>query len=193
VKTKHEELTSFQDENRAIHETILEMDQAGDDPAKQSPADIIEIQEVGIRELKIPISVSAEPIEGWKISHGTISIFFGVPATQRGVHLSRMASIASECGACEFDSLPDLIKYAERRSAEIHDGIETKIVVKAWAFRDSELEVREDSSPKRSLDSIRLHLEKSSSEAVNCWTTGLRIAHITSCPCELLPVSWTPR
>ena len=163
---------------------IQAMDQAEDDIPEQSPQYAISLPSVGVQRHSVPVSLS-NPFgtQGTTTIVCDVALSTAIPAHKRGIHMSRIGSLIADSTAYTYHSLQ---AYASHLANELNQrqygGPSTVNVSGTLSYIES-VPGWKPEKDKRSLESIRLFATAVAENDHVTESAGLRIAHITACPC----------
>lgn len=177
--------------SRAFHDllgtpsldVLASMDAAGDDVPNQTPGHRVELDAVGIRRRDVIVSVE-DPFGGDGAVNAIcrVDIAASVPATHRGVHLSRIGQIVAESVTMTHPTLP---AYARRLAETVADSQYGGATVSVRGRIPYLEEVQSDGAGRRKLSLEHLepiaHHTLQSGRATTA--IGLRVTHMVACPC----------
>lgn len=163
------------------------MNAAGDDVVEQPPRFPIGLTHVGYRQADAILSLD-DPFEsGRRVSAvASVRIDTAVPATRRGVHMSRLGDVLA---TSLLDGYPDLPTYAAQLASAVDRcqyGGPTAIDVRASVPYLERVPAERGGVAKTSLEHLHLVARvRSSPDAATPAEigAGLRVHHIVACPC----------
>ncbi len=173
---------------------ISSMDAAGDDPARQAPSFAIPIEKVGVDRHHVPIRLG--PFLGStevRTLQCLVRIRTGLPATHRGIHVSRLGDVVAELCTRTFS---DLVEYARTCAALIGEQQyrgPTEVEVEGHLATVTPVRGGREGNPKRSLDTIGVFASSRWPAEMAAHKTGLQIHHIIACPCAQQTMKHTTR
>jgi GTP cyclohydrolase FolE2 len=161
---------------------LASMDAADDDVPTHAPAVAARIDAVGMTRHDVLVTIR-DPFGSGGPVHAicTLRLTAAVPATRRGLHLSRIGSIVA---ARSFETYGDVMEYA----STLATAIASAEYGEATAAIDARVPYIETLACERPTSKLSLeHLNLTSSVTVGSGRTvidaGIRVSHIVACPC----------
>lgn len=157
------------------------MAHADDDPANQTPKVAVDIDAVGVVRNHVPVRI-AHPLDpDCRVTvQCTVHIDTALPASHRGIHVSRLGDAIAKACAVDYDDLTDFAEQLCRAVSTRQYGGPTRIEVEghvAW------LEDIGGIKGKVSLEQLDLLAGCHQVGERVVRTTGIGFSHITACPC----------
>jgi GTP cyclohydrolase FolE2 len=162
---------------------LRSMDAAGDDLVQREPLWPIALSEVGCRRDRLIVHVQ-DPFESGQMVPAICSVSIGtaVPATRRGVHMSRIGDALADAVQRSY---PDVASFAEALASLVEGrqyGGPTAVRVEATIPYLEELPDEGRPAAKTSVEHLTL-LAAAATGPDAATDLGLRLTHIVACPC----------
>lgn len=197
--------------NNAEATAISSMNDNGDDIASQAPLNKIDIQKVGLVRHNIPVTI-AHPFDGDKSNaeharngngcggkekltvYCEVKVQTCVPASVRGVHMSRMNNHFAAASLGKYETLLDYARQLASSITDSHFGGPTHVSVSTTVPIFAHVKGWKSEKDKVSLDhvgmSVDVEYRKTTEEYQDNgrgdqWKMGMGVTvnHITACPC----------
>lgn len=162
--------------------TISSMNKSKDDIASQPPTQPMAIQKVGLTRSNIPYEIQHPLGEGRITVNAKIEMYTQVPATVRGVHMSRINNIIATSSLESLNSLVDYSDFLVKNLRDTHYQGRTEASIQASLPLYSKLVDWQDRT-KISLDQVILHVRSLYENGKTTHFAGMEFTHITACPC----------
>jgi GTP cyclohydrolase FolE2 len=172
---------------------ILDMDQAGDDPAQQAPSFAIPIRRVGVDRHHVPVRLQPTSKEAPQTLQCRVRVRTELPATHRGIHVSRLGDVVADLAERTFVDLTDYARTCATMVAHRQYGGPTEVEVSGNLSFVTPVLGWKDEKSKRSLDTIGVHAACFWTPGVFTCQFGLEVDHITACPCVQQTMKHTAR
>ena len=164
-------------------DVLASMDAAGDDVPNQAPAHPVALDAVGVRRRDVVISIE-DPFGGDDAINAIcrVDVSASVPATRRGVHLSRIGHLVAESVTGTYAGLlAYAARLAEAVAASQYGG--ATVSVRGRIPYLEEVHTDRGGRRKSSLE----HLEPIARSAIESGRAvsaiGLSVTHLVACPC----------
>jgi GTP cyclohydrolase FolE2 len=163
-------------------DVLSSMAAAGDDLVQRAPAYPIAIGDVGCR--RDLIVRCADPLGGASIVSAVCRVTIGtaVPATRRGVHMSRLGDALARASEATYEDVTALATtLADAIDASQYGG-PTRVAIDATFPFVEDVPPEAAGPTKRSLESLRLVARVVTGRRRRI-DSGFRVTHIVACPC----------
>ncbi|HWP41621.1 MAG TPA: GTP cyclohydrolase, FolE2/MptA family [Blastocatellia bacterium] len=169
---------------RSGRETIASMDAAGDDIAYQKPRHKLTLTSAGVSRSNVPVLVT-DPFDSSSQTHIScdVTVLTEVPATKRGIHLSRISDAIARLSERTFASLQGYASALAERVRSGQYGGRTSARVSGLYSYYERVPGRTPDKDKLSLESIGLRAGSFHSPGEHAESAGLVFTNITACPC----------
>ncbi|OQW91276.1 MAG: hypothetical protein BWK79_17310 [Beggiatoa sp. IS2] len=165
---------------------IEQMDKAGDDIPLQDPPFSISVNEVGLTREDIPIQIKC-PFRPNNLQYlsCTVRLHVNLPATKRGVHISRLNHAIAEHSQKTFGHLQDYVESLARTVSRITYQNSSQVFVSGKLAYFEDITGWKPEKNKISLEQIGLHCEGQLNVENQTFlqNAGITFSHITACPC----------
>lgn len=163
---------------------IEQMDAAGDDIPSQNPQFSLPIRGVGLTRENIPISIRS-PFESDTFQQVACSVKLAIhlPATKRGIHISRLNHAIAEQSQKRFDNLQQCVENLTKTVSEITYGAPAHVSLSGKLAYWEAVPGWKAAKDKLSLEHIGLHCEGYLEGGKFIQQAGFSFNHITACPC----------
>lgn len=162
---------------------LVSMDAAGDDVPGQAAAHALALDGVGVRRRDLVVALE-DPFGGPEIVNAvcTIRIAATVPATRRGIHLSRIGQSVAETVPGPYRDLIHYARTVAQTVARCQYGGATVTVHGRIPYLE---QVQADGSgrPKVSLEHLEALARHTIRPGGGIDDLGLRVMHLVACPC----------
>ena len=164
-------------------DVLASMDRAGDDVPSGLPEYLLAIDAVGLERRDVVVTI-ADPFGacGDVTAVCDVNVAAHVPASRRGVHVSRMGQVIAE----SVDrSYPDVAGYADAVCAALARSQYGRAQVTVHARIPYLEEVQADASGRRkpSLEHLHQIVRRTDGPGTTSTDLGLRVTHLIACPC----------
>ena len=168
-------LTTFipEEKHKAVLGTCI-------DVPEEVPSFPMPLQKVGISGKTVWVSLADN--NGGRLPF-TASIFVNLPATRRGIHMSRIEQVIAALHEKQFTTLPEYGKLLAAQVLEVQNGQDISVELNGRLPFIQQTPV----SKLTSIDSIEIHfsMELGKNDIVKSMKVGAGIYHLTACPCTL--------
>lgn len=165
---------------------IEQMDKAGDDIPLQDPPFLISVNEVGLTRENIPVQIQC-PFHPNTIQHLScaVRLHVNLPATKRGVHISRLNHAIAEHSQKTFKYLQDYVESLTNTVSRITYQNSSQVSVSGKLAYFEDIAGWKPEKNKISLEQIGLHCEGQLNVETQTFVqnAGMTFSHITACPC----------
>lgn len=168
----------------AAAQVIEAMDQAEDDIPEQSPQYAIALPSVGVQRHSVPVRI--------RDTFGTqqvttlacdISLTTAIPAHKRGIHMSRIGHLLADSTNCIYENLQHYTSHLAAELNRCQYGGPSVVSASGILSYIESVQGWKPGKDKCSLEEIRLYASAVADNHNITESAGLRIAHITACPC----------
>lgn len=165
-------------------QVIQAMDQAEDDIPEQRPPYPIALPAVGVQRQHIPVKI-VDPFDSQQVTTLVcdLSLCTAIPLHKRGIHMSRIGNLIADSTSASYENLQH---YASHLAVALNDcqyGGPSEVHVSGILSYIEAVQGWKPAKDKRSLESIRLYASAVANQEQVVESAGLRLAHITACPC----------
>lgn len=169
-------------------QVIHAMDQAEDDIPEQSPRYAITLPAVGIQRHSVPVRIQ-DPFGTQQVTTIAcdLSLSTAIPAYKRGIHMSRIGNLLADSTRCVYENLQHYTSYLASELNDCQYGGPSTVSASGILSYIESVHGWKPEKDKCSLESIRLYASAVANSHAGhnniTESAGLRIAHITACPC----------
>ncbi|HEX8186016.1 MAG TPA: GTP cyclohydrolase, FolE2/MptA family [Blastocatellia bacterium] len=165
-------------------ETIASMDASGDDIAYQKPKNKLTLPSAGVSRSNVPVLLNDlfDSNSRAQLSCDVV-VLTEVPATKRGIHLSRISDCIARLSDKSFSSLQDYASALAERVMSSQYGGHTSAKVSGLYTYFEQVPGRTPDKDKLSLESIGLKASSLQARNTSVQSAGLVFTNITACPC----------
>jgi len=169
-----------------VHPNIVipNMDKNGDDIPYQCPEVAIEIPQAGVTRDHVPLHIQ-NPFDQNESTqlNARITLETRVPASHRGIHMSRVGNIIAEVSTKMYSNLQECaIDLAELLSESQYEGGAAVEITAPFSFVEEVIGWKDQVS-KKSLETIRLSVNTGLNGEELIQNAGIEVSNITACPC----------
>jgi GTP cyclohydrolase IV len=165
-------------------DTIASMDASGDDIAYQKPKHKLTLPSAGVSRSHVPVVLNDlfDNNSQTQLSCDVV-VLTEVPATKRGIHLSRISDCIARLSERSFSTLQDYASaLAEKVMSGQYGGPTTARVSGLYTYHE-QVPGRTPDKDKLSLESIGLTASSELARNQSLQSAGLVFTNISACPC----------